>query len=990
MLSFLFSLFYLQPYQYALLNPDSTFCVCQDSNTTNCKEICRDLINLKFTQRSISKAIKLTKTFPITFLLYGTEEIYPDFNLTLFENYSFNIISPKSTQNIILLPGNALSGIAHTFINVNIRLRKGVYDFFKLHLLDSTMSPYSDDDICELEQDYLNIDFKSLSRISQSISWRGPTSDVTLQCDSTVNNIEFFNDQKIIFSNINQSALLDFSQIQRTGNSTIFLPSSEIEIGFTPLPQSFEYFPKLHFILEKSSKIFINSEQLPDQLLELQKYITFEHGDHTLYITSRPGVNPPKFNLIGPGKSLYNNQEVTFYSSYCLCQNEDCERICGDHTIVNYTDIDFTVIGNPHPSISYLIGGTNNTSMPTFDFEHFPRKNLTIFGSTNNQHINITGDGSDDFGFYKFYGVTIHSNNDFLFHDITLSKVLFRVDKQMNQISSRSMLNSSTMNIDFTSLENLSQQDISIIPPSAGLFIHTSNMIRDELRLKIYSPDLIEINKINVSINPQVLLVIYSDTSVQIDVADDCGEKITQIPRIELQLNGDTNTVNFVGKWNIKDASSKFTIVHGENPLYIQGNYHDSKYEYQPPLVNNNGNGPLFINEHLSNFKNKYCICEGNNCNELCDHEESVNFSLDSIAKTVIGNPTKSIEYVIKNSDDDHYPIFDLSLFEYKSFVIGSMDKHGVMGLKSNKNVIEAFTQHTFKNLKVLLLDDIEYTFHSLVLDSVRFSKESRQFEQTTIIQNELESDLYSLQTLSHNHLLTPCSLTFIINGGNDLNRIEIHQPNFISLCSIEGADESSCTDISIKKLDEIPIVSTLFGSSKEEPLIIRLASVSLTIPRFKIDVSEVEGGNSYIRFEGFENQHVLTNKLTIIHERNNIHLLTPIDNGGYISDPPHVTLVGDADYYANEVKQVSVLLPAEHANYFNQDQYAAGHHFLIWCFWIFLLGVVIVVILYVIKSRRRSFNMEPAMQFVKNHYSEEDDQLSQFITEENARFQNA
>ena len=211
-----------QAFQYGSLNSNSTFCVCQNSPATNCKDLCNNFQQLKFTQKSIRKAIKLSKGLTITFLVFGTDEIQPDFNLTTFENHSFNIIAPNKNENIILHHGDANNGISHKFVNINIKLKSGYFSFYNLHLFHSEINPFSDRDHCEINQDYLNLDYYSLNAISEHIYMRPPTNGIKLFCQSYVNKIQFLNDQKIIFGN-DTSNFIDFSQVERNGNSTIII-----------------------------------------------------------------------------------------------------------------------------------------------------------------------------------------------------------------------------------------------------------------------------------------------------------------------------------------------------------------------------------------------------------------------------------------------------------------------------------------------------------------------------------------------------------------------------------------------------------------------------------------------------------------------------------------------------------------------------------------------------------------------------------------------
>lgn len=988
----LFLVFFCQSFQYGAMDPDNTFCVCQDSPSTDCKDLCQSFRQLKFTQKSIQKSIELSKGSIITFLIFGTDKIQPDFNLSTFQNRSFNIIAPNKNETIILYRGNVNNGISHRFMNVNVMLKSGHFEFNNLYLVHSEIKPFSDRDHCRIDQNYLDLDFDSLNSISERIYFRPPTKGIKLFCQPYIDRIQFLNDQKIVFGD-DTSNFIDFSQVERNGNSTIILTSSEITFTFSQLPKTYDFFPKVTFILKRSSKIYIDEEQFPEEIMELQKYITFQHLDRTIYIQSRNGTNPPKFNLIGTGKALYNDKEIKFYSSYCLCEGDDCKKSCGENEIIKFNEIDSTVVGNYNPSITYLISGSSIDKMPLFDFEHFSRKNLTILGASLHQHINITGDATDDFGFYKISGITIHSTENFLFHHVTFSKVEFEVDKKNEQLNS-SLLNSSFLNIDFTSLNNLWNKKIKLLPSNYGIGIHMTNIVNEEIQLMILSSSVVSIQNINVSVSNQSFISIYCDRTINIKVDDSISQKLSNFPNIKLITEGDTNTVNFIDNWpkDLFDISAKITVIHGENPLYVQGDFDGTNYKFNPPIIDHKGIGPIFFNGVLSNYKDSYCVCQGNDCIDLCDGEVPINYTKISISTTVKNNPTRSIQYIVKNSDSQNYPIFDLADFEYKSFIIQSDDKRGFIGLLPHKNRADNSISHIFKNIKILLLEDNKYLFGQLQLELVSFSKYSRKYQNTIVSQIGMISDLYSVQSLQNHDLLTPCSSYITINGGIFLNKIEIKKTNVISLYSIDSYSDKqgSCVDINVGNIFEfVPTIKTMYGSTESQPLRFVLTSKSIVIPKIQIDVSQVERGNSYIQFEGIDytNEfHVLTNKITVIHGLNNIHIMTPYEDGEFIGKPPHVSLIGDGDYYINEVKQVSIYVPQNHVNIeSNYDKIAHNGTVIIiiafFAFFVFIIGFFSIK-----KNRRQNLERIPAMMMVQIRDKNED-QLSSFVDDDDEKF---
>ncbi|KAK8870868.1 hypothetical protein M9Y10_008766 [Tritrichomonas musculus] len=984
---FIFFCFFKLSLQYDIVNPESTFCICQNSKTINCQNVCQNLKQLKFTQKSIKKSLKLTKHSPITFLIFGTEEIQPDFNLTLFENRSFTIISPSQNESIILFPGEANAGITHSFIDTKIKLKSGVFNFYKLRLIHSEINPYSDKNTCEIEEDYLDFDYYSLNAISERIYLRPPTSGVKLFCQQYVKQIQFLNDQKIVFGN-DTSNFIDFSQIERNGNTTIILNSNEITFTFSQLPTTTDFFPKITFFLKRSTKIFIDEEQFPDEVMELQKYITIEHSDRTIYIESRPGTNPPQFHLVGSGKALYNNKEIKFSSSYCLCEDDSCQKICGSQEIVKFDEIDTTVVGNSIPSLTYCISGTTDQKMPTFDFEHFSKKNLSIVGTSKEQHINVTGDTADDSGHYKLSGIILHSNRNLHFNDITFSKVYFRFDRKSEE-AQKYFLKANRLNIDFTTLSNLWDQKIELIPPSKGIGVHTTNIIKEEVKIVVLSSTVISIQNINVSVAEQSDITVYCDGAVNFLIDSKISTNLSNFPKIKIFAEGDINTVNFAGFWpkELSDISAKLTVIHGENPLYVQGDFDGTKYKFNPPIIDHEGIGPIFFNGVLSNYKDSFCVCEGPDCSDICEDESLINFSTKSISSTVFYNPTRTIEYTIKNSDSKSYPVFDLNDFVFKSFIIQSENKRSTIGILPSKNRPDSSISHFFKNVKIVLIENFEYQFGQLELETVSFSKLSKSFDKAKIIQSGMIVDFTSIESLQSNQLLTPCHLFQTVNGGIKLNKIEIKKNNKILLCSSD-----SCVKIDVENIREsVPTFNTLYGSSERRPFIFILPMKSSDIPKIQLDVSQVENGNSYIEFESIEfsnENHVLADKITVIHGLNNIHIMTPYEDGKFIGEPPHISLVGEADYYINEVKQVSVYVAPDHMTIENDDDRVSHKTSNAIAFVGFTaFGLFILCFIIYKKKNKKIHEVIPAMTMVEIH-DKEDDQLSSFIDLEDEQFE--
>lgn len=322
-----------------------------------------------------------------------------------------------------------------------------------------------------------------------------------------------------------------------------------------------------------------------------------------------------------------------------------------------------------------------------------------------------------------------------------------------------------------------------------------------------------------------------------------------------------------------------------------------------------------------------------------------------------------------------------------------SCSNHSSFKVKINGRLLEFCHQktvliHQFPTFfKKISIENFEYQFGQLELETVSFSKLSKSFDKAKIIQSGMIVDFTSIESLQSNQLLTPCHLFQTVNGGIKLNKIEIKKNNKILLCSSD-----SCVKIDVENIREsVPTFNTLYGSSERRPFIFILPMKSSDIPRIQLDVSQVENGNSYIEFESIEfsnENHVLTDKITVIHGLNNIHIMTPYEDGKFIGEPPHVSLVGEADYYINEVKQVSVYVPPDYMKIENDDDRVSHKTSNAIAFVGFTaFGLFILCFVLYKKKNKKIHEVIPAMTMVEMH-DKEDDQLSSFIDLEDEQFE--
>ena len=124
---------------------------------------------------------------------------------------------------------------------------------------------------------------------------------------------------------------------------------------------------------------------------------------------------------------------------------------------------------------------------------------------------------------------------------------------------------------------------------------------------------------------------------------------------------------------------------------------------------------------------------------------------------------------------------------------------------------------------------------------------------------------------------------------------------------------------------------------------------------------------------------------------------MTPVKNLQehlFSGQPPHVDLIGDADYYINDVKQVSIFSTGNHdlidGDNDEIDTRSKTKTTII-IFGLITFGFIVALIVF-LNTPRGDIEM-PKMRIVPQHDSQEDDQLASYLNvddEENAQFKNA
>lgn len=1053
---------------------ENTYCVCEGDN---CSTVCGEFQRIdSFSPGKIFKAIKERPQTEVLFFLIANsgedKEDMPYFNLTTFQQRSFVIepLNPLHRESIVLRPGHVDHDLFHSFKNLDIILdTNGIYDFYNLKLRNTAVKCDANADIT-FEQDIINTDFESLYHMPITI-YDPPTLGAFLQFNRTVSNIEFWDDHTLVFKSTNiltkehAEVSFTFSQIKSRGNSTISLNSPNVNWSFHSYPDNSDFFPKLTIELHRTTHFIFNFPGEGDfhESMNLEDRITIDHGSHGVYINSNDGTMAPTFSHIGKGPFLRNNKPIDYHDTYCLCNNETlgnekCQETCGSTPFSPFSEIEYTIIGNPKESIKYIITGSTDAhknlpnskihaDMPLFDIEHFKDKNITVYGMSKNEHIRIIGDTTDDpddaYGFHKFSELTIHTTDTFSFPAVALYSVHFEFDVDAANTSLKKpeelgFFNCTRLEIDLKSLHNLKEKHIPLLPPVYSSAIHTTNIIKTDLIVKVINMTSVMVDGLVIPIKQHTLLKIFCGGSLTFEVSKDFSNKVSDFPKLTFVLEGDQNTINFVGTWpeSLETLTSKVTAEHGDNPLYSNGDYDGTSYKFTPPTIAHEGAGAYFVNGLLTNYHSHYCICQGSICQEECSKNAEdapiIGFSEKEISATARGNPTRMIEYTVIGTGEtfDKRPFFGLHDYTYRSFMITTPES----GKKENiaiEGALEDFeatssVSHIFENLNIMLANPGYYVFNSIELTNCEFTKhipaegeapspyenkETNKTQAASLLsytefyfhQNGMRSDLHSLQSLQSNDLLNPCSLYLTVEGEDELYQISILDSDTLKIYGLkDDHTDNDENELQNSKYDpEITLdVGNLAESaamfnierktSYEHPFIVHWAAdgkirTPSQIPHFSIDLSQ-SSNEAFVQFEGrkwTEGFHNLTSFITVFYGLVEIHIMTQVkdlENSVFSGQPPHVNLIGDTDYYINDVKQVSVNAPGNHSSSEDDDDEKNVSKNTIVIFGIIIVGFLLALFVF-LNTPKSNEEMMPAMRIIKEH-SEEDENITPILNQ--------
>ncbi|OHT12413.1 hypothetical protein TRFO_17793 [Tritrichomonas foetus] len=1018
-------------------NLESTVCVCQSSQRINCTVACGQYKQIDYDSSSMETFLKNYDHDYLSFIIVGTslyeddnnykdnKNHLPKFYLNNFRNMtvSFQSYDLQTPEHIILYNGTNNKGTNALFSNINVHfVAGGIFKFQNLELIHTNFSLneefiHKSKEKLKIKAKNLTSDYESISNIPKKVLLSGPTRGMTIFCSEKVKNIQILKNHQIslhetpeIVSNenltIESKRKLDLSQIEKEFNATFVFNTRDLKITFDFVPHHKSDLPKVNFKMLKSSNVFIDANQFPDNMMYLSKLV-FIHDDNFLYIKSKNEINPPVFNHIGNGNYFPNNEKRTFSTKYCICSSSikslnSCDSICQNNPIIGFEKkaLDDTVIGNPSNDLTYLIAnsGDEENCHPVFDLEHFGNRNLTVLGFTENEFVSFTGDATDDIGLFTFKNLSISGN--LLFPNISLENV-----KVLNKLEKRRLFKSVYLTIDMKSLMSIFQTNVIFSAPQKGMTLY-DNVIdspkNDDLILSLLNPGKIQINNaMNLSLTPLTLFSLYTSKNIYFYKNKNYPPLVSGIPKIKIyfnklnqNINKNSYTIAFPGKeWpkQLSDISAKITIVHGESSIYVIGDFDGNKYLSNPPIIDNEGTGPVFYNDILKNYENTFCICENANCEEICTNNgKIVNFTEDSIAETATNNPIRSITYNIYGTTLNRMPLFGLHTFPYKSFSIHAIGNQrqfiALEGGGKMDETVSSSVSHIFSNVDIILSNSGAYFFNNVEFTNCTVSKNQSVSGFFRVIQSGMTVDLMTLQSFTKKRsnltneknkneidlynddisdIIVPSHRYLNVNGGKDLAKIIINDEFRLSLTN-EAQNIHAVVEIALLKHNPV-MIYTNYGFDKEHPLkIIWNANEKINtikeLPYFNIDISGVDSDNAYIHFIGRKwtgDFHNLTKKITVTHGQANLHVSAE-ENGKNVN-PPHLSLNGIGDYFIDEVKQIYAYAP-DHP--FESDDDEEKNSLFGYILSFLLIAFIITIGIFVYNYRKKNNNFQ-----LKNDY---------------------
>ena len=994
--------------KFGVLATQKVYCICEGGNCTN---ICPKEATWIRSNSSVLKNPKehVNSTEILVFLLanFGNDPQWvPVLNLSKFGRNSVLVTPARLGERatVVLSPGFVESGRTWGFENVNVYCERGNYYFDSLETHGVKWHTFDKKDEVRISQAKLKTDFESHTGMPVNLQRLPSTAGLVVELNDSIADFVFLPEHVIMISVNSSSAVFDLTQIPSDE------PAPEIRVSsrmfniscFMPDMDEIADFPRITFYFERSLKVFLNIKQFPDSLMDLSERITMQHLSRTIFVETIEGVEPPTVKRIGTGKFYINKKIKTWFDSYCLCEGEDCEKLCGDKSIVEFGAIDKTVIGNPNTHLDYIIAESSAKNMPKFDMEHFGDRNITVKGATPGEHIAVFGRASvQDEGMHFVHGVSVHILKD---KETEKYQVHFPVVEftgvSFECKSDECVIKSNLLQIDYKSYV-AAQERLTFEPGLLGTQIHTTNVV-NLVNIELVSEYLIKVNDVKVRgcVETRSRITVKTGGNVNIllgaKLRDD--PDVGKVPRLTIVTEGDINYVNFPGEqWPAKlnDITAKVIIVHGTNPLHICGAQTEKdKYATQPVIVAHEGTGPLYFNEVLSNYNNKYCVCEGEECKQACEHiGPIVSFNEKDISATATGNPSRSIEYVVLRSSSELRPIFSLDHFQVKSFLINGQKSRQYIVLHGTSNLCPPTSvSHCFRNVNIDFLFPAHFCFNNLDLREVSLVAD-KHFEPTELKINSrgVTADLMSLAVLTGADILAPCTHYMTVVGEDKLSRIFITGQADLRL---EDAFKRYVVPVDLELLENpITILST--GATHDAPLTITWSiedsawfKTQIPVPQMRIDLSSIVADEAYVLFNGRKwegDYHNISNRVSISYGQTDLHVEADKDSlEGYVGQPPHVKLDGLGDYYINGKKQATFTSPGNHSGDDDDDDDV----FNIWGFLGIglLIGAVIgaIVVMYVFRPRNPISQVPYSMTMTDHRRPEDELELTQFTVDTN------
>jgi hypothetical protein len=851
----------------------------------------------------------------ISFSIVGTERkahSQPSFVLGAFAkfNVSFHGIGGSHPEFISLVPGDLDTGTNWTFDNLNLLFTDGRFGFDRLEFKSTSLFLRYKRVRSEISIRHLVTDFQTFSDLPDHLDIFGPTESIYVHLNESLTNLLFRPDHTVLAEYGRASAFFDLLQIPSRGGSIIFeIFSRTFRISFVPQPQTLDDFASVSFWLRRSSQIFIDFQQLDDDVMDLTDFWTFNFTRHSIFLSSPPGVTLPTFTLIGHGPLWLNNEPANFTTAYCLCRKK-CKKCPGDHARLHFADIDKSIVGNPNHNLSYVVIGSNATLFPLFDLEHFGDKFLNVTGLTDHEHIGVFDVKEDhDRGHHDVSSVNLHLLDSHVqFPGLCLRDVGFECE------TPPCVVNSTRLEIDYPSIMNATASRVDFGSPPNGIEVDTAGFV-SAVDLVMHTPLKIGINNVNVTTHsfnsPEFVIDVVDTVNVYVGTLLRSFPDSSLVPPIRIRAKGDVSLTFQGPKWppEYDDLTAKIVVEHGTHPLFLNGKVL-RKGVRQPSIVSHEGTGHVYVNDQPITFQSEYCVCIEEACATPYQHLGPVIApDVDSISATVKKNPSRVIQYHIRQTSKTTRAVFNLSDFRRHSIeVIGEppafvrlvADEH------SDGFLTTTAVTHTFRDVSLRFGGEGVYTFNDVVLQKVAISRAAAIDDGLIKVKwHGLTVDMDTLRELNRVGLLVVPSRHLVVLGGEQLTEFHLTRASILEIQDAEAGPIA----IDLSSLH----ATTVLKCRQKVTIAWEVMSGGLLgrVPRVLVDLTDTDENDVYVTFTGknWITHTDLRGILTISHGQANVHLNTDVDeHGQFAGMPPMVTLDGSGDLYANDRKQVSIL----------------------------------------------------------------------------------